>query len=42
MNSTAFPLAELAPATGDLIFAGAAVAFFALAIAFAWFCKKVR
>jgi hypothetical protein len=42
MNSPALPLAELAPAVGDLLFAGISVAFFALAVAYAWFCKKVR
>jgi hypothetical protein len=26
----------------DLIFIGVTLAFFALAIAYAWFCKKVR
>jgi len=26
----------------DVLFIGAAVAFFALAVAFAWFCGKVR
>ena len=42
MNSIALPLAELTPLMSDWIFAGASVAFFALAIVFAWFCKKVR
>ncbi len=42
MNLPAWPLAELTPVVGDVVFAGIAVAFFALAIAYAWFCKKVR
>ncbi len=35
-------LAELAPAVSDVVYAGAAVAFFAVAIAFARFCEKIR
>jgi hypothetical protein len=42
MNQHAFLLADMAPVVGDLVFAGVSVAFFALAIAYAWFCKKVR
>jgi len=42
MNPAPLPLADLPPVTGDAVFVGVAVAFFALAIAFAWFCKKVR
>jgi hypothetical protein len=42
MISPALLLAELSPAAGDLVFVGISVAFFALAIAYAWFCKKVR
>ena len=42
MNTAALPLAELTAAVGDLVFVGISVAFFALAIAYAWFCKKVR
>jgi hypothetical protein len=42
MTSIAFLLAELTPFVGDVVFVCASVAFFALAIAYAWFCKKVR
>jgi uncharacterized membrane protein len=42
MNSSAFSLAELTPVVGDFVFVGVTLAFFALAIAYAWFCKKVR
>ena len=42
MNSHAFLLAGLAPATGDLVYVGISVAFFAIALAFVWFCRKVR
>jgi hypothetical protein len=42
MNSPILLLAELSPAAGDLVFAGVSVAFFALAMAYVWFCKKVR
>lgn len=42
MTSTAFPLAELAPVVSDAVFVAVSVAFFALAAAYAWFCKKVR
>jgi hypothetical protein len=42
MNSLALPLAEVTSGVGDLVFAGASVAFFALAMVYAWFCKKVR
>jgi hypothetical protein len=42
MNSSTLLLAELPPAAGDLVFVGVSMAFFALAIAYAWFCKKVR
>jgi hypothetical protein len=42
MNSPAFLLADLTPAVGDLVFVGVSVVFFAVAIAFSWFCKKVR
>ncbi|MDD2765483.1 MAG: hypothetical protein PHE83_16095 [Opitutaceae bacterium] len=42
MNSPALLLAELPPVMSDLVFVGAAVAFFALAAAYAWFCGKVR
>jgi hypothetical protein len=35
-------LAELSPLASDLVFVGISVAFFALAMAYAWFCKKVR
>jgi hypothetical protein len=42
MNSPALLLADMAPVVGDVVFAGVSVAFFALAIVFAWFCKKVR
>jgi hypothetical protein len=31
-----------APPMSDVLFVGLAVAFFALAAAFAWFCEKVR
>jgi hypothetical protein len=41
MNSPVL-LADLAPMVGDMVFAGVAVTFFALAAAFSWFCKKVR
>jgi hypothetical protein len=41
MNSHAL-LAELSPVVSDLVFGGISVAFFALAVAYAWFCKKVR
>lgn len=30
------------PLMSDVLFVGLAVAFFALAVAFAWFCEKVR
>jgi hypothetical protein len=42
MNSPALLLAELSPLASDLVFVGISVAFFALATACAWFCKKVR
>ncbi len=42
MKSSVCLLAELTPAVGDIVFSGVAVAFFALARAFAWFCEKVR
>jgi hypothetical protein len=42
MNAPACFLAELTPLTADLVFAGLSVVFFALAIAYAWFCEKVR
>ncbi len=42
MNSSALMLAGLAPVAFDLVYTGISVAFFALAVAFAWFCKKVR
>jgi hypothetical protein len=42
MNPPVLLLADMAPVVGDLVFAGVSVVFFALAIAYAWFCKKVR
>jgi hypothetical protein len=42
MNSLALPLAVLTPLATDVVFIGLSVAFFAGAIAFAWFCEKVR
>jgi hypothetical protein len=42
MNSPTLPLAALTPLVMDLVFVGISVAFFALAAAFAWFCRKVR
>ena len=42
MNSAPLPLAELTPLVGDFVFVGVTLAFFALAIAYASFCKKVR
>jgi hypothetical protein len=42
MNSPALLLAELSPLASDLVFVGISVAFFALAMAYVWFCKKVR
>lgn len=42
MNSPALPLAALTPLASDVVFAGIAVAFFVLAAAYAWFCRKVR
>jgi hypothetical protein len=42
MNSPALLLAALTPLASDLVFVGISVAFFALAAAYAWFCRKVR
>ena len=42
MQSTVLALAALADSGPDLAFVGAAVGFFALAVAFAWFCEKLR
>ena len=42
MNSPALPLAALTPIWSDLVFVGISVAFFGIAIAYAWFCQKVR
>jgi hypothetical protein len=42
MNSPALPLAALTPLVTDLIFVGVSVAFFGIATAYAWFCRKVR
>lgn len=42
MNSPALLLAELTPLASDLVFVGISVAFFAIAAAYAWFCRKVR
>ena len=42
MNSSAISLAELTPIVGDFVFVGVTLAFFALAIVYAWFSKKVR
>jgi hypothetical protein len=42
MNSAALPLAVLTPLAADVIFIGLCVAFFAVAVAYAWFCEKVR
>jgi hypothetical protein len=42
MNSSALPLVVLMPLFTDLVFVGISVAFFALAAAYAWFCRKVR
>ena len=42
MNSPALLLAALTPLASDLVFAGISVAFFGIAIAYAWFCRKVR
>ena len=41
MNSPVLPVA-LPPLVADLVYVGITVAFFALAAAFAWFCRKVR
>ena len=41
MNSPVLPIALTALAA-DLVFVGISVAFFALAAAYAWFCRKVR
>jgi hypothetical protein len=42
MNFPALPLAAFSAAAPDAAFVGATVGFFALAVAFAWFCEKVR
>ena len=42
MHSNSSLLAALTPVIGDVVFAAVSVAFFALAIGYAWFCKKVR
>ena len=42
MNSPALLLTGTTPVIDDLTFIGVAVTFFALAVAYAWFCKKVR
>jgi hypothetical protein len=42
MNAPAWILAELSPLASDLVFVGLTLAFFALAVAYAWFCEKVR
>ena len=42
MDSSVFSLAEITPIVGDFVFVGVTLAFFALAISYAWFCKKVR
>ena len=34
--------ATLAPLVSDLMFTGLTLAFFAVAIAYAWFCERVR
>jgi hypothetical protein len=35
-------LAALPPLVSDLVFFGLTLAFFAVALAFAWFCEQVR
>ncbi len=35
-------LAALTPLVSDLVFTGLTLAFFAIAIAYAWFCERVR
>jgi hypothetical protein len=42
MNSPTWFLTALSPLLSDLVFTGVSVAFFALAIAYAWFCEQVR
>jgi len=42
MNAPAWILAELSPRVADLVYVVLTVAFFGLAIAYAWFCEKVR
>jgi len=42
MNPLLQPVGILAVSTADLLFVGLTLAFFLGAIAFAWFCQKVR
>jgi hypothetical protein len=42
MNPTATLLAALPPIASDVAFVALTAAFFALAVAYAWFCEKVR
>jgi hypothetical protein len=42
MNSPVFLPVALPPLVTDLVFVAISVAFFALAAAFAWFCRRVR
>ena len=42
MNAPAWILAELSPPASDVIFVGLTLAFFAFAVAYAWFCENVR
>ena len=42
MNAPVWILAALSPRVADLVYVGLTVAFFGLAIAYAWFCEKVR